>query len=222
MARPKRVAFVTIGQSPRDDLVPELLARIGPGVEPLEVGALDDLTPEAIAALAPGVGDHTLVSRLRDGREVTIGKTWTRRRLAAIMADLDGRDFDLIVLLCTGHFEGVTSRTLMVEAQRVVDHAVEAVAGEGRSIGVMVPLARQMDELHLRSQGATSVVMAHATPYGDGRFEEAARDLAKADLVVMHCIGYSEAMRDRVAAVTGRPVLLARRLVANAVAELVR
>jgi protein AroM len=220
MARPKRVAFVTIGQSPRDDLVPDMLERIGSVIEPVEVGALDDLTPEAIAGLAPRGGDQTLVSRLRDGREVTIGKAWTQRRLAGIMADLDGRGFDLIVLLCTGRFEGVRSQTLMVEAQRIVDHAVDAVARDGRTVGVMVPLATQMDEFHVRSHGAISIAMAHASPYSDGRFEEAARELGKADLIVMHCIGYDEAMRRRVAAVSGGPVLLARRLVANAVAEL--
>lgn len=220
MAGRKRVVFVTIGQSPRDDLVPEMLERIGPGIEPVEVGALDDLGPGAIARLAPRDGDPTLVSRLRDGTEVVISKTWTQRRLAEIMHDLDGRGFDLIVLLCTGHFEGLRSRTLMVEAQRVVDHTVDAVSEDGRTVGVMVPLAAQMDEFHVRSHGQTSVVMAHASPYSDGRFEDAARELAKTDLIVMHCIGYSEAMRRRVAAVSGKPVLLARRLVANAVAEL--
>jgi protein AroM len=220
MADRKRVAFVTIGQSPRDDLVPEMLERIGPGIEPVEVGALDNLVPGAIARLAPRDGDPTLVSRLRDGTEVVISKTWTQRRLAEIMHDLDGRGFDLIVLLCTGHFEGLRSRTLLVEAQRVVDHTVDAVSEDGRTVGVMVPLATQMDEFHVRSHGRTSVVMAHASPYSDGRFEDAARELAKTDLIVMHCIGYSEAMRRRVAAVSGKPVLLARRLVANAVAEL--
>ena len=224
MAHRKRVAFVTIGQSPRVDLVPEMLERIGDGIEPVEIGALDDLTDDAIARLVPGAGDQTLVSRLRDGREVVIGKAWTRDRLAGLMDELDRRDFDLIVLLCTGHFEGLRSRTLMVEAQRVVDHAVEAVTEDGRAVGVMVPLARQIDEFHLRaygrSHGHTSVTMAHASPYSDGRFEDAARELAKTDLIVMHCIGYSEAMRQRVASVSGKPVLLARRLVANAVAEL--
>jgi protein AroM len=239
MARRKKVALVTIGQSPRVDLVPEMLERIGRGIEPVEVGALDDLSPEAIARLAPGVGDQALVSRLRDGREVTIGKAWTQRRLVEIMDDLDRRDLDLVVLLCTGHFDGVRSRTLMVEAQRIVDHTVEALAEDGRSVGVMVPLARQIDEFHLRaveasarssddltsgrhtrSHGATSITMAHASPYSDGRFEDAARELAKTDLIVMHCIGYSEAMRRRVAAVSDKPVLLARRLVANTVAEL--
>ncbi len=221
MARRKRVAFVTIGQSPRVDMLPEMLARIGPDIEPIEVGALDDLGADAIARLAPRAGDQTLVSRLRDGREVTIGKTWTRQRLIELMHDLDTKELDLIVLLCTGYFEGVHARTLMVEAQRIVDHTVDAVSEDGRAVGVMVPLATQMDEFHVRERGRTSVVMAHASPYGDGRFEDAARELAKTDLIVMHCMGYSEAMRGRVAAVSGKPVLLARRLVANAVAELI-
>jgi len=220
MAATRTVAFVTIGQSPRDDMLPEMLERIGSGIEPIEIGALDDLDDDAIARLAPKAGDHTLVSRLRDGREVTIGKVWTRQRLVEIMDGLDRRGLDLIVLLCTGYFEGVRSRTLMVEAQRIVDYTVEAVSEDGRAVGVMVPLAGQMDEFHGRERGGASVVMAHASPYSDGRFEDAARELAKTDLIVMHCMGYTEAMRRRVAAVSGKPVLLARRLVANAVAEL--
>jgi len=224
-ARKKRakVAFVTIGQAPRDDLLPEMRTWMDE-LTAVEFGALDGLTADEIARAAPGPEDHALVSRLRDGGEVTLGKTWTRDRLAALMERLDADAFDLIVLLCTGHFEGVRSRTLMVEAQRVVDAGVEAVAGDGRTVGVMVPLARQMDEFHVAGVGARSggyhVVMAHASPYSDRRVEDAARDLAKADLIVMHCMGYTEAMRRTVASVSKRPVLLARRLVAAAVAQL--
>ena len=219
---------MTIGQAPRDDLLPEMREWMG-DLTAVEFGALDGLADEEIARLAPGAGDHALVSRLRDGREVTIGKAWTRDRLATLMERLDAEAFDLIVLLCTGHFDGVRSRTLMVEAQRVVDAGVEAVAGDGRTVGVMVPLARQMDEFHVTRVGARSggdvggyqMVMAHASPYSDRRVEDAARDLAKTDLIVMHCMGYTEAMRVRVAEVSGKPVLLARRLVASAVAQLV-
>ena len=214
------VAFVTIGQSPRDDLLPEMRRWMGE-LTAVEFGVLDDLADAEIAQHTPGAGDHALVSRMRNGREVTIGKAWTRDRLAALMERLDGDGFDLIVLLCTGHFDGVRSRTLMVEAQRVVDAGVEAVAGDGRTVGVMLPLARQMDEFHQKHIGASAVVLAHASPYSDRRVEDAARELAKTDLIVMHCMGYTEAMRQRVAEVAGTPVLLARRLVASAVAQLV-
>jgi protein AroM len=61
----------------------------------------------------------------------------------------------------------------------------------------------------------------HASPYISGRLEKAAKELRGTDIIVMHCMGYSEAMRETVAKVSGRPVLLARRLVAAAVAQLV-
>lgn len=218
MPTPRRVAFVTIGQSPRTDVVPAILAHVGPGVEAVEVGVLDGLGRDAIARLAPAAGEHTLVSRLVDGAEVTLGKPAVQRRLQAIMDDLDARGFFLIVLLCTGTFPGLRSRTLLVEAQRVVDHTVAALS-EDRTVGVMVPLPQQVDEVHVAGDHR-SLVFAHASPYSDQRFEEAARELGKVDLIVMHCIGYSEAMRQRVAAVVDTPILLARRLVAGAVAQL--
>ena len=61
MAATRTVAFVTIGQSPRPDMVPEMLGWIGPGVTPIEVGALDGLDRAAIASLAPLWGLAPLV-----------------------------------------------------------------------------------------------------------------------------------------------------------------
>ena len=73
----KRIGAITIGQSPRVDVVPEMQQILGPDVEIVQAGVLDGLSPEEIAALAPaGNGDSeirrlrgspVLVSRLRDG-----------------------------------------------------------------------------------------------------------------------------------------------------------
>lgn len=223
MAGVPEVAFVTIGQSPRPDMVPEMLAWIRrdvPALEALEVGALDGLGRQEVAALAPAGDEHRLVSRLADGTEVVVSKPRVQERLKAIMADLDERAPTLVVLLCTGHFEGVRSRTLMVESQRVVDHAADALAEDGRTVGLLLPLAEQMGEFHVRSTPTRRVLMAWASPYSGDRFAAAARELAGADFIVMDCMGYDEAMRRRVAEASGRPVLLARRLVADAVARL--
>ena len=63
-----RVGIVTIGQAPREDVVPDMAELMGPGAEILEGGALDGLTREEIERLAPE-GDHeVLVTRLTDGR----------------------------------------------------------------------------------------------------------------------------------------------------------
>jgi protein AroM len=41
--------------------------------------------------------------------------------------------------------------------------------------------------------------------------------LADTDMIVMHCIGYTEAMRQVVRQASGRPVLVSGRLVAHAI-----
>lgn len=223
----KRVAFVTIGQTPRSDLVPEILARIGAPIEAVEFGALDGMNAAEIAAAAPRPGEASLATRLAGGGETVVSKEWAQGRLQQIFDRIDRERFDLLVLLCTGHFPTLHSRTLMVEAQRVVDGFVDALAVDGCRLGVMVPLARQVDEFHVRGDARRDVRLTHFSPYaGDqlataSRLERATEELADSDMIVMHCMGYDEAMRARVAARTTRSVVLARRVVAGAIAQLI-
>jgi hypothetical protein len=85
----RRVAFVTIGQSPRSDVLPDIIKETQTQFEVTERGALDGLTDEAIVNLAPQPGEERLVTRLRDGREVLLGKPAIDRRLHTILAELD-------------------------------------------------------------------------------------------------------------------------------------
>ncbi|WP_019119350.1 AroM family protein [Brevibacillus massiliensis] len=68
----KRIGTVTIGQSPRVDIVPELLEMLGSDAEIVEKGALDGLSAEQVAAMAPTEQTEVLVTRLADGSSVTI------------------------------------------------------------------------------------------------------------------------------------------------------
>lgn len=213
--RRKRVAFVTIGQAPRDDMLPEILAHLPSLPDHQEFGALDDLALDEIAALAPKLGQERLVTRLRDGREVVIAKPAMQRLLAALLARLDGEGFDLVVLLCTGHFEPFATTTPLLEAQLVVDHFTQGLTYGIRRIGVLVPDAAQRAEFH--GIPGKEIITANASPYGDRRFALAARELGRADAVVMHCMGYDAAMREELAQGLDCPVILSRRLVAAAV-----
>lgn len=107
-----------------------------------------------------------------------------------------------------------------LEAQTIVDESVAAIARHARSIGLLVPLKEQIEEFHFRPAAGQTLTASYASPYTAGRLAEAASELAKNDLIVMHCMGYTEAMRQTVAGVSQRPVLLARRMVAAAVAQL--
>lgn len=216
-----RAAFITIGQTPRVDLVPELRALIGPGLEVTEFGALDDLSPKEIAAMRPGPDEGHLVTHLKDGSEVVVSKTAVRDRVQEIGRRLDNSSFDLSVLLCTGHLPDLRIRGLFLESQTIVDHGLCALSVNAHLLGIIQPRAEQEEDLNRSLFAGKTLRVRHAAPSRFNRLEEAARELAHADLIVMHCIGYTEAQRQCVARVSERPVLLARRLVAAAIKQLV-
>jgi protein AroM len=215
---PPRVAFVTIGQSPRTDVLPEILAETRTQFHVTERGALDGLDHAAIADLAPRPGEERLVSRLRDGTEVLLGKPAIDRRLHTILAELDTAGFDLLVLLCTGQFTRFDLRTPFIEPQHTVDHFAQGLAYGARQIGILLPNAAQITEFH-GIPGLDTKARA-ASPYQpnpEPDLRTAGEALADTDLIVMHCIGYTAAMRDTVKQAANRPVLLSRQLVAHAI-----
>ncbi|SPA44398.1 AroM family protein [Cupriavidus taiwanensis] len=212
-----RVAFVTIGQAPRTDVVPQMLADLGLPVAAEEFGILDDLDADQIAALAPTSGEYRFASRLRDGSQAVMGKPVAEAMLARLMASLDDGRFDALVPLCTGTALP-PMRTLVIEPQQVVDHLTVALAQGCKRLGIVLPLEGQVGSFHLIEPVSCELRVTHASPYtdtGTGRFAQAGETLRGCDLVVMHCMGYTEAMRAEVARHAGAPVLLSNRMVAT-------
>jgi protein AroM len=214
------VTFLTIGQTPRIDLVPELVVHLPDGASVREVGALDGMDADEIESLAPAPDEARLVTRMADGRQAVVRKAWVHARLQHILDGLDAETSGVVVLLCTGEFPGLRAGGIFVDAQHLVDHGVAALCAGMHRIGLLLPLAEQADDFHWRPAPHQEVRTTFASPYVGDRFDAAGAELADCDVVVMHCMGYTEAQRGRVAAASGRPVLLARRLVASAVAQL--
>src|SRR5262245_22931927 len=95
------IGLITVGQSPRSDVVPDMAAILGGDVEIVEAGALDGLTRPEMAALAPEGDDEIIVTRLFDGSSVFVVKTKMIPRIEARIAALEARGTALNVLLCT-------------------------------------------------------------------------------------------------------------------------
>lgn len=221
--RDRVVAALTIGQSPRDDITPEIQPFLGTGVRLVEAGVLDGLGEAELAALAPHEGDEVLVTRLRDGSQVKVAHRHVAPRLQALVNRLMD-SADLFLVLCTGGFPELRSPKPVLLPDRLLFAVVEATFSGG-CLGVLTPVMEQAAQQERRwSRVAHEVMVAAASPYqNDGaRIEAAARELARrgAELIVMDCLGYTSAMKERVRAATGRPVILARSLLARMAAEL--
>jgi len=220
--RRRALGLVTIGQSPRDDVMPQMTPVLPSNLDLRQLGALDGLTYREILGLAPGPDDYVLHTRLRDGTSVTIGREGVVSLVQACIDELEEEGANPILLLCTGEFPELRSQGLLIEPDRLM---VNVVRGLGvRRLGVMVPLTSQIGELTEKwGDVDVAVTFAAASPYADeDEVTRAAGELRgrELDLVVMDCIGYTAAHKRTVSQATGRPVILSSSVVARIVGEL--
>ena len=212
------LGLVTIGQAPRDDMRDELAAYVGVNLNIVEAGALDGMGDLEIAHLAPAEPSDVLVTRLRDGRQVRVSERAIVPALqeAVSRTEASGADFTLIV--CTGHFPQMAHAKPLLFAGSVLTTAVSALA-QGIRVSILCPDPNQLDVVREKwqSAGVHPLSLHAASPYENSvqALEEASLNVRGADLVVMDCMGYSEAMALSVRHLTGTPVVTARRVVAR-------
>jgi protein AroM len=219
------VGLVTIGQSPRDDVVPEMAAVIGPAADVREAGALDGLTRAQIDALQPTDDDEILVTRLRDGTAVFVGKQKIVTLVEGRIAELERGGATITALLCTGAFPPLTASRPLIQPQPLLVGALQAMRWPGR-LGVVTPSVPHVPqtEARWRRDGFDPVVVP-LSPYEEedpaalARVASTFRD-AGVGLVAMDCMGFRRKTRDELRGLTGAPVLLANLLVARVIGEI--
>ncbi len=220
----RKIAGVTIGQAPRTDMTDDLEARLAPGLELVQFGALDALTLDEVERdLSPAPGEEVLVSRMRDGRQATMGAGRLMPLIERRIRDAEEAGCDAVILLCTGAFPPLAHRVPLVFPQRLFNSVARELAG-GRPVAVMVPEAAQVEDARARwAQIGLETVIEHASPYaGAAGVEAAAARLRGADaaFLCLDCMGYTTRMRALAREASGLDVLLPRTLVASVVSEL--
>ena len=218
------VGMATIGQAPRDDLVPDI-RRLG-GIEGrvLECGALDGLGMADIGELAPRGGEYPLVVRLKDGSTAMLSRDRLVPRMQRCVDSLVERGAQVVLILCFGEWPPFKSTKLVVRPVEPLCALVRALADAGGGVGVIVPAEGQIAEFEqkLGRDGVTATVV-YAPPYGtEDELVTASEKLrnSQVDVVAMACPGYTSEAKALVRRVTGRPVVLARSLMGYLVREL--
>lgn len=191
---------MTIGQAPRDDVVPDMEAVLGPSVQFVQYGALDGMDVQAIRALRPQDGDVVLATRLRDGREVRLAHDRVTPLLRRAMNRACEESAELAVILCTGTFDKgeIGGDIPIMNADVVLTHTVAALAAD-RNLLIVCPDRNQVQDMEAR--WGTIAPRAHvvaASPYGPrDAFKEIIKGVAGASelqpqhwLAVLDCVGY--------------------------------
>ena len=211
-----KIGVITIGQSPRSDLIPEFSQALGAGVEIIQKGALDGLTLEEVQQLCHEQWDYILVTRMRDGTEVKIAERYIRKRMLEQVAELENAGVELIVLLCTGEFPELTSSKPLLKPNIILEKLVTAVLPGGLLVTV-VPVPEQIPVLRKKwEKTGLSIACESLSPYTCT--VEQTRAVAqrikkkKPDLVVLDCLGYTRKTQKLFRDIIGKPVILPRTL----------
>ena len=215
-----KIGMVTVGQSPRSDVVAEIRDILGQ-VEIVERGCLDGLTKDRIKSLKPEEGELFLITLLRDGSSVQVSRGKTMNLLQQRIKELENEDVTLIALLCTGDFN-IKSKKLLIEPGKLIRKLIQGMLTEEKKLGVIIPSLEQIEQTRKKWSAVNPVIVA-ASPYEHPeRIEEAARILQakNVDLTVLDCIGYTGQMKQKVKEITGNPVVLACTIVARLSKEL--
>lgn len=220
---PKRLGMVVIGQSPRTDIAAQMQALVGADVAITLRGALDGMTRHEVAAIRPTDGDDTLFTRMPDGEGVTISKHVVEARAKTAIGQMRGEGFTVTMLCCTGEFPALDGEGLVVLPSAVLSGVVNALLPRGR-LGLLLPLVEQTEQLAAKwRRPGIEVFAVPLIPTADDRtIDAAAARLADAapDLVVMDCMSYTQAMKDRVRLAVDAPIVLSLTAVARIIREM--
>lgn len=220
-----RVGLLTIGQSPRADVLKDLRKLLPDDVEILEAGALDDYDEEYIKErFSPRDGDIVYVSRLRTGTEVKISKNKIIPLMQKKTDYLNAVGADLIAILCTGEFPEFSSKAPILYPEKVLKGIASSLGVRGR-VGVLIPDQAQVGYAEGKwREFFSDVVVYPVSPYRatNSDFAKVAERLHLEDvaLVVMDCIGYTIEHKNLIRDIVKKPVIASRTTLARALAEL--
>ena len=188
-----KVAAIEIGQSPRPDLVEELMAVLPDDAELFEVGALDGIDPASIPPIRFDA-ENPLSTRLADGQQLIVDEPWIAPHVQRAVDDAQARGAEAIVLLCAGGFDAVQATKPLIRPAQAV---AEVLRTHGvRTILVVVPSPRQIpaSEAKWRALGFDPLMLGTPLPKGLDDVVEAA---AEVKAVVLDYVGHPAKLIDR-------------------------
>lgn len=165
----KRIGALTIGQTPRPDLVSPLEQLI-PDWEIIQAGALDSLTQEELPVISKAA--YPLITRMQNGALVTMDENFLGPKLQHAQNRLDSKGVAATLLLCAGTFANLHGTQPIFKPFDIACSVLKAL--NLKSIGVITPFPEQMVPIQNRwhSNGWEPVVWTADLGNQDRKFQQ--------------------------------------------------
>ncbi len=210
----KKVAFITVGQSPRNDMS-DVWKELK-NCEIIQAGVLDNLSDTYIEKkLTPTKGEAVLVTKKQNGTTVVISEKDISPLMDKCVKYVEEKDADIIVLLCTGETVRISSSKIVIHMNDVVINYVLAT-GLKNNIGIIIPDERQRNIMESRwNKMGIAVKCFVANPYGNAEEHTLMAENIKNGslaMLILDCMGFKEEHAQIYSDKLGIPVILPRRV----------
>jgi len=219
----KKIGMLTIGQTPRSDVIPPIKEIMGLDYDFIEVGALDGMTKKQVEQLEVRNDDYILATRLNDGSEVKVAKRVIIPLLQKQITKLETFEVNLTVVMCTGKFPAFNAKHLVITPSEILRGVLEASIKRGK-LGIVYPAVEQIAYME-REFGRTGLELYgdFYSPYDKSGLDSLCERLKnkELDLIFLNCFGYDRSLTNAIKKVTGAPVIQSNAIIAKVITELV-
>jgi len=135
----RRIGALTIGQSPRPDLVSPLINQLPDTYQIIQAGALDGLEKASLPPIQDGT--YPLTTCMRDGSFVMIEEAFLAAKLQQALDKLEGQGVAATILLCAGTFAELEGSRPLFKPFSI---GRDVLNGRGfNKIGLIAPIKEQ-------------------------------------------------------------------------------
>ncbi|MEL4015642.1 AroM family protein [Dryocola clanedunensis] len=219
------LAILTIGVVPVSEILPLLTEHIS-AEQIKHVTLLGNMTREEVMAdYGAEAGEDELHALLADQTIINISKPKIELALQGILTILDKQDYDVILLMSSERFSGLSvNNSMLLEPERIIPPLINSIV-DGHQVGIILPIPELLASQHKKWRLlAKSPLFSLANPvHGteDDLILAGNKLLAGgADVLVLDCLGYHQKHRDLLQKALDVPVILSNVLLARLASEL--
>ncbi|MFX1282405.1 MAG: AroM family protein [Promethearchaeota archaeon] len=217
-----RIGVLTIGQSPREDIMADIIPLLLPHIEIVEGGLLDNVSSEEIGDLKPKAHEIPLITRLRDGSQVQLSEKKVIEFLPKAIDQMKTKaKVNAIGILCTHSFQYDNVFFPVIFPFDLLRFLVNRIL-KIRILGVVVPLKNQIAKTRQKWE-TEKIVIEAKSPYIKGESWEIITQSfieEEVEAIILDCIGFRLMDKQKIHNLINVPILLPSIILASTINQL--
>lgn len=221
MGKIQTIALISIGHSPRTDIVNDFKDLWGDAYNILDIGALDDLSSEDIQSVAPVSGESELITKLRDGQVVYLSPSKLIPHLERALEKACKSGATQAIVLCTGDFSSLKSPIPLLLPNPILAHCAESILNPGDKLTVIVPAQGQVREAaerwSRRGFEVSKVIVERPFDNHQKLFDTIQNNqtIQNTQGLIADCFGFGVDFMNSIAKLYDKPIFIPRKLIAH-------